>query len=111
GRVLSVGTYNMDVVMLGALTDPRSVAFYTLAGAAAYALGLPVSGMASALFPRMAREGRLHAEWLALAWALGGVSIVFAAVLGRPFLDLAFSSSYGEAARYVVVLTLAQAIR
>jgi O-antigen/teichoic acid export membrane protein len=111
GRVLSLGTYNLDVIILGALTDARSVGFYTLAGAAAYALGLPVVGLASAVFPGMAREGRLRGEWLAVAWAVGGVAIAAAWLLGPAFMRLVFSADYQDAAKYVVPLTLAQAIR
>ena len=49
GRVLSVGTYNMDVLMLAALTSARVVANYALAGAIASAVGLPVTGLGNAL--------------------------------------------------------------
>jgi O-antigen/teichoic acid export membrane protein len=101
----------MDVLVLGALTDARSVGFYSLAVAIAYALGLPVTGLASALFPRMARGGPLRAQWLALAWLSGAVSLVAALLLARPVIELIFSPSYSDAAGLVVPLTLAQTVR
>jgi O-antigen/teichoic acid export membrane protein len=111
GRVLSLGTYNLDVIILGALTDAKSVGFYTLAGAMAYALGLPITGLASALFPRMAQGGRLKTEWLAIAWAVGGVAVLAAWLLGPIFMRVVFSADYQDASTYVVPLTLAQTIR
>jgi O-antigen/teichoic acid export membrane protein len=111
GRVLSVGTYNLDVIILGALTDAKSVAFYTLAGAVGYALGLPVTGLSSALFPRMVGAGGLRREWLGLAVGFGALGVAAAWILGPPFISLLFGDSYEDASRYVVPLTLAQSIR
>src|SRR6266851_113255 len=46
GHLLSIGTYSMDVLMIGALANSRSVGFYSLAGsvaAPAAALVLPLA--------------------------------------------------------------------
>jgi O-antigen/teichoic acid export membrane protein len=111
GRVLAVGTYNLDVLILGALTDAESVGFYTLAGAIAYGVGLPVTGLASTIFPRMARGDRLRREWLAIAWVSGGASIVGAWFLAEPVIGWVFSDAYKPAAALVVPLVLGQTIR
>ncbi len=63
GRVLSVGTYNMDVLMLAAFTSAE-VANYALAGAIASGVGLPVTGFANAMFSRLTRSPRLERIWL-----------------------------------------------
>jgi O-antigen/teichoic acid export membrane protein len=111
GRLLSVGTYNMDVLMLGALANSRSVGFYSLAGSVAAAAGLPVLGMSSALFASMARAPRIRRHWVLLASGVGAVSAFFAWVLAEPFIRFAFSPRYAPAAALVLPLALAQAVR
>jgi O-antigen/teichoic acid export membrane protein len=111
GRLLSIGTYNMDVLMVGALADSRSVGFYSLAGSVAAAAGLPVLGMSSALFASMARAPRIRRRWVLLAITIGGLSAFLAWVLAEPFIRLAFSPRYAPAAALVLPLALAQAVR
>ncbi|MCA1690106.1 MAG: oligosaccharide flippase family protein, partial [Actinobacteria bacterium] len=111
GRLLSIGTYNMDVLMLGALADARAVGLYTLAGAVAGAVGIPIQGLAAALFPRMTARRGLDRSWLAVSWLVGLSGVVVAGVLATTFLHAAFPRNYEAAAAYVVPLTLAQAIR
>ncbi len=111
GRVLSIGTYNMDVLMLGALTDAKTVGLYVLAGAIASIVGLPLSGAASALFPRMVASRGLRRRWIALGCATSGFGVIAAWVLAGPFLDAVFSPGYHAAARYVLPLAIAEAIR
>lgn len=111
GRVLSVGTFNMDVLILGALTDAKEVALYTLALAAAQAAGLPITGMATALFPRMAREGTLSRRWLALAWGVGLAGIVACWLLADPVFSALFAPVYLGATSFIVPLAMAQAVR
>jgi O-antigen/teichoic acid export membrane protein len=67
--------------------------------------------MASALFPRMAREGRLKTGWLAISWVVGGVAVLAAWLLGPIFMRVVFSADYQDASAYVVPLTLAQTVR
>jgi O-antigen/teichoic acid export membrane protein len=111
GRVLSVGTYNMDTMMVAAFANARSVGFYVLAGAIAYASGLPVTGMATALFARMTREEQIDGRWLTAAWVVGLAAVGFTALVARPFLRIAFSPSYTAAYALVVPLALAQMVR
>jgi O-antigen/teichoic acid export membrane protein len=111
GRVLSGATYSMDTLMLAAFADARSVGLYTIAGAIAYAGGLPVTGLATALFARMTREDRLDRRWVLAAWAGGAVAFALTVVLARPFLHIAFSSAYGAAFTLVIALALAQMLR
>lgn len=111
GRLLSIGTYNMDVLMLGAFSSSRSVGFYTLAGSIAGASGLPVMGLATALFAPLAREREIRSRWLLVAACGGVISAVGAWALAGPFIGLVFSDRYSLAARLVLPLALAQAVR
>lgn len=110
GHVLSIGTYNMDVVMISALANSRSVGFYSLAGSVA-AAGLPVVGMSSALFASVARAPRIRRHWVLLAIVIGTLTALLAWVLAEPFIRLAFSSRYAPAGALVLPLALAQAVR
>ena len=111
GRVLSVGTYNMDVLMLAALTSARVVANYALAGAIASAVGLPVTGLGNALFSRLTRSSRLEGSWLGLSWALGLASVPVTWGLTQIAVGTVFANSYAPAVALVVPLALAQAVR
>jgi O-antigen/teichoic acid export membrane protein len=101
----------MDVVMIGALANSRSVGFYSLAGSVAAAAGLPVVGMSSALFASMARAPRIRRHWLLLAIGIGTLCALLASALAEPFIRLAFSPRYAPAAALVLPLALAQAVR
>jgi O-antigen/teichoic acid export membrane protein len=111
GRFLSIGTYNMDVLMIAALADSHSVGFYSLAGAIAAAAGLPVMGMSTALFATMARQSQIRRHWLVLATAMGALSAALAWIFAKPFINLVFSQRYAPAAAIVAPLALAQAVR
>jgi O-antigen/teichoic acid export membrane protein len=111
GRILSIGTYNMDVLMLGALTNARIVGFYALAGALTFVVGLPASALAAALFPRMAREQRIQNRWVLSSVAIGLAGVLAATLLAHPFVELVFSKRYLPAADLVLPLALAAAIR
>jgi O-antigen/teichoic acid export membrane protein len=110
GRVLSVGTYNMDVLILAAFTGSETVAFYVLARSFAMPISFPVTGMASALFPRMARQPGIERRWLAVGWS-GSLALgAFVAVVGPLLIGALFESGFGEAADYIPPLALAQAL-
>jgi len=111
GRILSIGTYNMDVLLLGAFTNARSVGFYTLAGSIAAAANLPVLGLSTALFAPMARTRKIRGEVLVVGGVLGMITALAAWVLAKPFIELAFSNRYAPAAALVLPLALAQAVR
>jgi O-antigen/teichoic acid export membrane protein len=111
GRLLSTGTYNMDVLMLGALTNAEAVALYTLAAAVARISLLPVVGATAALFPRMAREARIDPRWVQLSAACGIAGVIVLAIAGEFLIELVFSSRYVDAAQYLVPLALAEACR
>jgi O-antigen/teichoic acid export membrane protein len=111
GRVLSIGTYNMDVLMLGIWANSRSVGLYVLAGSLAFASGLPVSGMAAALFGRMAREDAIARLWLLVATVVGAASALTAWALAEPVIRVFFSHRYIDAAGLVLPLALAQFVR
>jgi O-antigen/teichoic acid export membrane protein len=111
GRVLSIGTYNMDVLMLGIWTTSRWVGFYVLAGSLATASGLPVSGMAAALFARMAREPVIPRRWLIVATAMGAACAAAAWLLADPVIRVFFTPRYLPAVGLVLPLAVAQLVR
>jgi O-antigen/teichoic acid export membrane protein len=111
GRVLSVGSYNLDTLLLAALTDARSVGLYALASRIAYVVGLPGAGIAATLFSRMAREPRLQRGWLTSAWVLGLLTAALACLFTRPFLRLAAGNEYLSAAGLLPPLAVAEVIR
>jgi O-antigen/teichoic acid export membrane protein len=111
GRVLSTGTYNMDVLMLGLWTSSRSVGMYVLAGSLATAGGLPVVGMAGALFARMAREPAIARRWLVTATVVGIACALATWLLAEPVIRVFFSARYLAATGLVLPLALAQLVR
>lgn len=111
GRILSVGTYNMDILMVAAWVDARHVGLYALAGAVAAATGLPVAGMANALYPRMTQVSALRRQWLMIAWLVGLSLAVVAWALATPFFRVVFSDEYVSATRYLPPLLAAQVVR
>lgn len=111
GRVLSIGTYNMDVLMLGVFTDSKSVGFYTLAGSVAAAAGLPVLGMATALFAPLARAKGIQPRLLVIALMIGSAATLTAWALAGPFITAVFGEQYRSAVELVPPLALAQAVR
>jgi O-antigen/teichoic acid export membrane protein len=111
GRILSIGTYNMDVLMLGIWTNARSVGLYALAGSLAAVSGLPVISMSAALFGRMARDVAIARRWLVLATVVGAVSALGAWLLAEPAIRIFFSERYVAAAALVPPLALAQFVR
>jgi O-antigen/teichoic acid export membrane protein len=111
GRVLSIGTYNMDVLMLGVFTNPRSVGFYSLAGSVAAAAGLPVLGMTTALFAPLARATGIHPRLLVVAVGISGLTTLAATLLAGLFIDAVFGSQFHSAAGLVLPLALAQGVR
>ena len=111
GRLFSIGTYNMDVLMLGLWATPRWVGLYVLAGSVASASGLPVAGLSAALFPRMARVRAIARSWLVAAIAVGAATSLFAWLLAEPLIRIFFSDRYVAAASLVLPLVLAQLIR
>jgi O-antigen/teichoic acid export membrane protein len=111
GRVLSIGTYNMDVLMVAAFADAKAVGLYVLASGFALASGLPVEGFAASLFARMAHAPRLRPTWLLIAWGLGAVGIVGVAAGVPLVLGVFFSHAYSSVAVLALPLALAQAVR
>jgi O-antigen/teichoic acid export membrane protein len=111
GRVLSVGTYNMDVLMLAALTNARTVAYYALAGAITSAAGLPVAGFSNALFARMVHSRQLETSWVILSWAIGLAAVPATWALARIAVGTVFADAYSPLLGLVVPLALAQVVR
>lgn len=111
GRVLSIGTYNMDILMLGIWTTSRSVGMYALAGSIATASGFPVVGFSSALYGRMARSPAIERRWLVRSLSIGIPCMVAAWLLAEPVIRIFFSPRYETAAALVLPLALAQLVR
>ena len=111
GRVLSIGTYRMDVLLLAVYTDATAVAYYTLAGALASSVGLPATGVATALFPRMATREGIRRRWLLFAWAVSVAAALALAAAAGWLVPTIFSSNYEGAVVLVLPLALAEALR
>lgn len=111
GRLLSIGTYNMDVLMLAAFRDGRSVGFYTLAGSVAATAGIPIQGLTTALFARMASERTIARELVIFAAVAGLVAALVVWAIAHPLINLVFSTRYSPASALVLPLALAQAVR
>jgi O-antigen/teichoic acid export membrane protein len=111
GRVLSVATYNMDVIMLGALTNATAVGYYTLAGSAAYVVGLPVYGLCAALFSRMTSASAIEGRWLAFAWVSGLACALAVSAIAPVLIPLLLSKRYAGAIALIPPLALAEAVR
>jgi O-antigen/teichoic acid export membrane protein len=111
GRLLSIGTYNMDVLMLAAFRSGSAVGFYTLAASVAAVGGIPIQGLTTALFARMANEQAI-ARPLVVFSSVGGLAAALVVwAVATPVIDLVFSSRYEPAAALVLPLALAQAVR
>jgi O-antigen/teichoic acid export membrane protein len=111
GRVLSTASYNVDILLVGLLADAEAVAFYALAKALAYGVGLPGLGGAAALFPRMARAPRLAPRWIWIAAGVGGAGALVLALIASPLIDLVYGPEFAGAAALVLPLALAEAMR
>jgi O-antigen/teichoic acid export membrane protein len=111
GRVLALGTYQMDVLMLGAMTSARTVALYVLAGAIANVIGVPSTGIGSALFKRLSYRDTIDGRWLVVSSGFGVCGVLLVWLLTGPFLRALFPTSYAAASVYVVPLAIAAAMR
>ena len=83
GRILSIGTFDMDVLLVGAWATTEEVGYYALAVAIAGGAGLPVIALATALFARMAVEARIDRRWLILSTAVGAALSLVAYLVSR----------------------------
>jgi O-antigen/teichoic acid export membrane protein len=111
GRILSMGTYSMDVLMLGALFMPAAVGFYVLAGAIAGASGMPALAFATALFRNLANRPLIERRWLLVSVGLATASTIIAWLLAGPFVRSVFTERYAPAAVLVVPLAAAAGVR
>jgi O-antigen/teichoic acid export membrane protein len=111
GRVLSMGTYNMDVLLVGLFADAEAVAFYSLAKLLAYAVSLPASGAAGSLFSRMATMDALEPRWLAFAYASGLSLALPLALLAGSLIGLIYGDEFTGAASLILPLALAEMLR
>ena len=71
GRLLSIGTYNMDVLLLGIWADAERSRFYALAVALAAASGLPVIAPRTPCSCAWLTRAHIESRWLALAGGAG----------------------------------------
>lgn len=80
GRLLAVGSYNIDVLILGALANAQQVGSYGLATSGANLIGLPAIALATALFRRMAQQQVLDRRPIVIlvSWGLSATVVGFA---------------------------------
>lgn len=110
GRVFSVGTYNMDVLMLAWFKAPTEVAFYSLAGSIAAMVALAPVGVTTALFRNMARLDRLPRKWIQLVAAVSLAGATGATILAIPFVTVLLGARYTSVLVLVPVMAVAQSI-
>lgn len=111
GRVFSVGTYQMDVIMLGALANAPTVGYYVLAGAIGNGATLAVLAFGTAAFGRFLHRPSIPRNYLIWCWVAGLSSAGLATALAAPFISLVYSHRYLPAASLVLPLALAAAVR
>ena len=111
GRILSIGTFNMDVLLVGIWATTEDVGYYALAIAIAAGAGLPVIALATALFARMAVEARIDRRWLILSTAAGAALSLAAYLVAGTFVDHVFSDRYRDVVPLLVPLLAAQVVR
>lgn len=111
GRILSIGTYNMDVLLVGVWSTAEDVGYYALAVSIAAAAGLPVIALSTALYARLAGESRIEPRWIGFSIVVGGVLAIVAYALAGPFVDVVFSERYRDVLPLLVPLLVAQAVR
>ncbi|MBV9819726.1 MAG: polysaccharide biosynthesis C-terminal domain-containing protein [Solirubrobacterales bacterium] len=111
GRVLAIGTYQMDILMLGGFADAKTVGLYVLAGAIASTIATPSVGLGNALFGRMVTSNEIPRRWLLSSCAISVVGVTATWALTGPFLAVLFPRSYADASAYVIPLAIAAALR
>lgn len=111
GRFFSIGTYNMDVLMVASFSDTKSTGYYSLAAALAGFMGLPMMGLAAALFPKMSRENSIDRRWVAAAWAIAGLALIAVLLVVPPLVGFVFSKNYSPVASLAIPLVLATGVR
>jgi O-antigen/teichoic acid export membrane protein len=111
GRVFSVGTYQMDVIMLGALANAPTVGYYVLAGAIGNGATLAVLAFGTAAFGRLLHRPSIPRNYLIWCWVAGLSAAGLATALAAPFISLVYSHRYLPAASLVLPLALAAAVR
>ncbi len=111
GRVLSTGSYNMDILLVGIFSSAEAVAFYSVAKLLAYGVGLPATGASAALFTRMATSKELRSGWTRLALAVGIGATLLLVLIAPALIDLAYGSGFMGAVPLVLPLALAEALR
>lgn len=111
GRLFSVGTYNMDVLMVAAFSNAKSTGYYALASALAGVMGIPLLGLSAALFPKMAAEDEIDRRWLAVAWGVGALGVLAVVLLVQPLVGLVFSKKYDPVAPLAIPLVIATGVR
>jgi O-antigen/teichoic acid export membrane protein len=111
GRILSIGTYNMDVLLVAAFTSARDVALYAIAATVARVVGLPAVGLASTLFARLTRDGVITPRWLTSCWVIGLIAASVLVLIGGLLVEAVFGSAYVAGVMILAPLAFAEALR
>ncbi len=107
GRVLSMATYRLDVLMLGMFAGGAPVANYVLATALTAPVSLPGIASSTALFQRLASSARINRNWLVLPLLLAVGATLLLAVVGSDLVDLLFPENYAGVSTLLLPLSLA----
>lgn len=74
-------------------------------------MGIPLLGLAAALFPDMAKQDEIDRRWLVTAWAIGAAGVLVVVVLVPPLIGVVFSNKYDPVAPLTVPLVIATGVR
>ena len=108
--LLAMATYNVDVLIVGALADPQQLASYGLAVAGASLIGLPAIALATALYSRMARTDKLDRRPVELLILWGISATVIGAVFAAFVIPRYLNPELEDAAILVIPLGLAATV-
>jgi len=111
GRVLSIGSYNMDVLMLGALASAAAVANYALTAAVASACALPALAYGNALYRRLAGSRAIGRRAVTATGAASLLAVPMTIGMTWCLTTFVLPSSYQPMLLLAVPLGLAGAVR
>ncbi|MEI7889825.1 MAG: heparinase II/III family protein, partial [Actinomycetes bacterium] len=111
GRIMSIGTYNLDVIMLGIFASSVAVANYTLSVAIASSLGLPAVAYSASRYARMAHATHIPRRSFVNSAILSVLVIPATFAMTAVVITFVLPDSYEPMLWLSLPLSVAQSIR